>query len=97
MPNSDESVLNYLGQMLAAAILIPLQAICIAGIAKIVCECWLLHDVTANDFWALMLTLVFLGFVSHSKHRLKIHWVLVEFATAAIAIAVCLKELPLGA
>jgi hypothetical protein len=46
------------GQMLVPAILIPLQAI---SVAQIVCDRWLLQEVTANDFWAVVLLSRFLG------------------------------------
>ena len=56
---------------------LPLQAV--VGAAQIVFACRLLQEVTANEFWAVVLTLAFLGLVSCWKHSLKIRWVLVEF------------------
>lgn len=91
-----ESALNSPLQAIAGLIFVPLHALFIAGITKVLCEWWTVKEIdpwiSENDLVLLGLMLAMLIAVCWAKHRLRIHSFWIELVTALVAVAVCLNR-----
>jgi hypothetical protein len=99
MADADGVVLRHPVQALAAMVLIPMQALLVGLMAKILCEWWMIREIQPwirlDDVEALLVLSVVLCWVSYGKHRLRIHWFWIELVTVGLAIAVCLGAIPI--
>ena len=93
MAHTNSVVLRHPVQAVAAVILVPIQAIMVGGISKVLCVCWLIREFSSDDFIVLVIALGIYFYAGYWKKRLGIDWVWTDLVSLLVAVIVCLKML----
>jgi len=94
-----EAKLPWFAQIVAAAVLLPLESILARTITDKVCDFRMLYDFSGWSHWDdLLVPLLFLSipltFVAWIKHRIGLSWAVVLISTMLLMIWLCLNQRP---